>query len=206
MKTLINLLFATLFITCVTAEANPYPYRGSGIYAPPPDYQAIGPAHLLEEGLNRMRDFLAQGGADNPADLYTFLQEQVTPYFDFERMAAWVAKPYYQRMTQKQQIRFRNNLQEVFLKTLAKQIGAFSKPKPRIDFLRPRAKGPNEISVSARVLPANGYPIRLTFRFWRGKEGWKVVDASANGTSAVHYYRQKFLENARRSGLQSTLR
>jgi len=206
MKTLMNLLLATLFITSVAAEANPYPYRGGGFYTPPRDYQAAGPAHLLKEGLNRMRDFLAQGGAGNPAELYTFLQEQVTPYFDFERMAAWVAKPYYQRMTKKQQTRFRSSLQEVFLKTLARQIGTFSNPQPRIDFLRPQAKGPNEIHVSARVLPANSYPIRLTFRFLRGEEGWKVVDASANGTSAVRYYRQKFLEKARRSGLESALR
>lgn len=206
MKTLVHLLLITLFTASVAAQANPYPYRGSDFHSPPPNYQSSGPAHLLKEGLNRMRDFLAQGGADNPADLYTFLQEQVTPYFDFERMAAWVAKPYYQRMTQKQRTRFRIGLQESFLKTLAKQIGTFSKPQPRIDFLRPQAKGPNEIHVSARVLPANGYPIRLTFRFLRGEEGWKVIDASANGTSAVRYYRQLFLEKARRSGLESSLR
>lgn len=202
MKTLIKLLFATLVIIGIHAQANPYPYRGDG-YAPPrSNYQDIGPAKLLAAGIKRMREFLARSGANDPTRLYNFLETEITPYFDFERMAAWVAKPHYQYMTENQKAGFRGRLQEVFLRTLADQIGMFSKPQPRIDFLRPRRSGPNEMVVSARILPDQGYPVRLTFRFWKGPQGWKVIDASANGTSAVRYYRQQFIERARRSGRQ----
>ncbi|MEN8129697.1 MAG: ABC transporter substrate-binding protein [Pseudomonadota bacterium] len=200
MKTLVKLLLATLVIIGTHAEANPYPYRGDGYTPLRPNYQDIGPAKLLATGIKRMREFLAQHGTDDPAKLYRFLETEIIPYFDFERMAAWVAKPHYERMAENQKTGFRSRLQEVFLKTLANQIGMFSKPQPRIDFLRPRRSGPNEMVASARVLPVKGYPVRLTFRFWKGPQGWKVIDASANGTSAVRYYRQQFIERARRSG------
>lgn len=200
MKNLANLVLATLVIIAANAEANPYAYRGDSYTPPRPNYQDIGPAKLLATGIKRMRDFLAQSGTDDPTKLYSFLETQITPYFDFERMAAWVAKPHYQKMTENQKAGFRDRLQEVFLRTLANQIGMFSNPQPRIDFLRPRRSGPNEMMVSARILPDQGYPVRLTFRFWKGPQGWKVIDASANGTSAVRYYRQQFIERARRSG------
>ncbi len=202
MKTLLGLFSASLLLLSVTVDANPYSHYGRAIYPPLPDYQSTSPAKILEDGLNRMRTFLEQGGADDPAELYPFLQEQVAPYFDFERMAAWVASPYYRQMSKRQKTVLRSRLQETFLRTLAQQIGTFSKPHPRIDFLRPRRTGPNQMEISARVLPVKGYPIRLTFRLLRGPGGWKVIDVAANGTSAVRYYRQRFINQIRYSGRQ----
>ena len=202
MKTLLGLVSVFFLSISLSASANPYSYYGERIYPPFPDYRSTNPAKILEDGLNRMRTFLEQGGADDPAKLYTFLQDQVAPYFDFERMAAWVSRPYYQQMSERQKTVFRNRLQENFLRTLAMQIGTFREPQPRIDFLQPRRTGPNQMEISARVLPSKGYPIRLTFRLWRGPQGWKVIDAAANGTSAMRYYRQRFIKQIRYSGLK----
>lgn len=202
MKTLLGLVSICLLLMSLSVVANPYPYSSKGIYPPFPDYQSSNPAKILEDGLNRMRTFLEQGGSDDPAKLYTFLQEQVAPYFDFERMAMWVGRPYYQQMGERQKTVLRNRLQETFLKSLATQIGTFSNPPPRIDFLRPRRTGPDQMEISARVLPSQGYPVRLTFRLWSGQEGWKVIDVAANGTSAVRYYRQQFINQMRYSTTQ----
>lgn len=201
MKILLGLVSTFLLLVSLSVAANPYPYHNKGSYPPFPDYQSTNPAKILEDGLNRMRTFLERGGAGDPAKLYTFLQEQVAPYFDFERMAMWVGRPYYQQMSERQKTVLRNRLQETFLRSLATQIGTFSEPPPRIDFLRPRPTGPNQMEISARVLPSQGqgYPIQLSFRLWRGREGWKVIDASANGTSAVLYYRQEFINQLRYS-------
>lgn len=200
MKTLSGLFSALLLMLSGSVDAHPYANYGKGIYPPLPDYQNTIPAKILEDGLDRMRRFLEQGGADDPAELYTFLRDQVAPFFDFERMTAWVSGPYYRQMSDRQRTVLRNRLQENFLKTLANQLGTFSEPQPRVDFLQPRRIGPNQMDISARVLPKQGYPIRLTFRLWRGPRGWKVIDVSANGTSAVRYYRQQFIKQIRYSG------
>ena len=206
MKNLVSTLFIALVGISTSAEANPPPYHQRMTIPSLPQAQAASPAELLDQGLQRMRDFLAEGGADDPARLYTFLEEEIAPYFDFERMAAWVSRPYYQQMTDRQRTRFRSRLKEVFLQSLARQIGTFSDPQPRIAFLRPQRTGPNEVTASARVLSERGYPVRLKFRFRGGEEGWKVVDTAANGVSAVHHYRHSFLTRVRRYGLQSVLR
>ncbi len=207
MKSILSILLIILVSISTTIEANPLPYREGMTLPPFPRTRTASPAELLNEGLQRMRDFLAKGGADDPARLYPFLQEEIAPYFDFDRMAAWVSRPHYQQMTDRQRTRFRNRLQEVFFKSLAQQIGTFSDdPQPRIDFLQPQRTGPNEVVARARVLPEKGYPIRLTFRFRRGKDGWKVIDTASNGVSAVRYYRQYFLKQVRSYGLQSILR
>lgn len=203
MKILSGLVSAFLLMLSLSVEANPYSYYNRGIYPPFPDYQNTNPAKILEDGLNRMKRFFEQGGADDPAELYTFLRDQVTPFFDFERMAAWVSGPYYREMSDRQRTVLRNRLQENFLRVLADQLGTFSKPQPRVDFLQPRRVGPNQMDISARVLPSQGYPIRLTFRLWRGPQGWKVIDVSANGTSAVRYYRQQFIKQIRYSGISN---
>ena len=198
MKTQIILLLCVLFVSG-SLQANPYPYRGVPL-TPPADYEKNNPAQLLEDALKRMRDFLKEGGADDPAQLYTFLDKEVSPHFDFDQMAALVARPFYQRMTEKQQRRFRNKLKQSFLRAVARQLGTYKDPQPRVEFSRPKRRGRNTAIVNARILPAKGYPVRLSFRFRRGNEGWKVVDASSNGTSAVYFYRQQYLKQMRRSG------
>ncbi len=206
MKIQIGLLIAILLFVVASVEAQPYAYRSGTLQPPIPDYPSSSPVTVLENGLKKMREFLAEGGADDPARLYTFIDDEVAPYFDFDRMAAWVARPYYQRMTDKQKLRFKNRFKEVFLKTLAREIGSFREPQPRIDFLRPRRMRQNLVEVSARVIPANGFPFRLTFRFRRGQEGWKVIDASRNGSSAVLHYRQYFMNMVKRQGPKVLLR
>lgn len=179
--------------------AAPYVYPGPSLPAP---RATVSPDRLLEQGLERMRAFLARGGPRNRAQIEAFLEEQIAPYFDFDRMAAWVARPFYRRMAPTQQARLREDLKERFLAILARELGAFTSPQPRVDYYRPVPIGPDEMEVGARVLPATGYPIRLSFRFHLGDDGWKVVDASSNGHSAVQYFRQRFLGTLERYGIR----
>jgi phospholipid transport system substrate-binding protein len=186
-------------------HAQPFgaPYVYSGPTLPTPARPTVSPDRLLEQGLERMRGFLAQGGARGPDRVEAFLEEQIAPYFDFDRMAAWVARPYYRRMAPVQQAKLREDLKERFLAILARELGSFTRPQPRVDYYRPVPIGPDEMEVGARVLPAAGYPIRLGFRFHLGDDGWKVVDVSSNGHSAVQYFRQRFLSTLERYGLKA---
>jgi ABC-type transporter MlaC component len=179
------------------------PYAAAGPSLPTPARPTVSPDRLLEQGLGRMRGFLEQGGARDPARVEAFLEEQIAPYFDFDTMAAWVVRPYYRRMAPTQQAKLREDLKERFLAVLARELGGFTRPQPRVDYYRPVPIRPDEMEVGARVLPAAGYPIRLSFRFQLGGNGWKVVDVSSNGHSAVHYLRQRFLSTLGRYGIKA---
>lgn len=204
MKTrLLIAFFLVLFAS--QAQANRYYYGSPGYYPALPNYQQETPADLLEDGIERLQAFIQQKGINDPEVLTAFLNEQIAPFFDFDRMAQMVGGRYYQQLGTTERALFRNRLQTMFFSALGRNLGAYTNPKPRVDFMRPRQRGYNEIEVAARVMPANGYPVRLVFRFANTDEGWKVFDVSSNGQSAVLYYRKYVLEQIRRYGPRALL-
>ena len=176
---------------------------GYGPYGPPmgypamPNYRTTTPVQLLEDALERLKQFFSGEQTPPPPVIARFVDEQIAPYFDFEGMAEWIARPYYERMSPADRAELQAKVKEAFLGILAKELGTFAKPQPQVSFYRPRPAGPGQIEVPARVLPVNGYPIRLTFRFREGQDGWKVIDVSSNGLSAVQYLRDRFIQMIR---------
>jgi phospholipid transport system substrate-binding protein len=205
MKTRLSLLLP-LVLAFNIAHAEPGYYGNPAYYPPIPNYQEETPATLLEDGIKRIQVFVKQKGIKDPEILTAFLNEQMAPYFDFDYMARLVGGRYYAQLDPTLRIQFKSRLQKMFFSALGRNLGAYTNPMPRIDFLKhPRIRGYNDVEVAARVLPASGYPIRLIFRFARTSEGWKVYDASYNGMSAVLYYRKYFMEQARRYGTRALL-
>ncbi len=199
-------LFLSLVLTLGVAQAEPGYYGQPGYYPPHPDYEQETPATLLEDGIQRIQVFIKQKGIKDPEVLTAFLNEQMAPYFDFEYMARLVGGRFYLQLEPTLKVQFRSRLQKMFFSALGRNLGAYTDPMPRIDFIKqPRIRDYNEVEVAARVLPAQGYPIRLIFRFVRTDDGWKVYDASYNGMSAVMYYRKYFMEQVRRYGTRALL-
>lgn len=198
MKVRIILMITVLILGNTFAEAQPYSGGPYIPYSPEPSSQVQDPREMLKERMKMLRDFLVEGGADEKARLYTFLEDEIAPYFDFDRMAVWVARPYYQRMTEREQVRLRERLQEMLLRGLAFELGTYKKPLPRVDFYSPRRVRGNMVDVSARVRPVFGYPTRLTFRMYRSKDDWKIINVSRDGNSAIQHFRRQFLNAARR--------
>ena len=89
-------------------------------------------------------------------------------------------------------------IKNMLLSSLSNRLGNYSNQDVR--FLRPRRVGPNEVKVGVGVIGAGGYPTKIDFRFYHGKDGWKVFDVSANGSSALAYYRQYFSRYAHQQG------
>lgn len=198
-----KLAFAAVLMAGVQAPHATAQGWGYGPYGPPmgypmmPDYQTSSPVQLLQDALERLKTFFSAEQPPPPQVVARFVDEQIAPYFDFDGMAEWIARPYYERMTPAQRADLVTKVKEAFLGILARELGAFAKPQPQVSFYRARPAGRGQIEVPARVLPANGYPIRLTFRFRRGDDGWKVIDVSSNGLSAVQYLRQQFIQMIR---------
>ena len=198
MKVRIILLVAVFILGNTCAEAQPYPGRPYVQYAPESGAQLQDPRELLKERMKMLRDYIVEEGTDEKARLYTFLEDEIATHFDFDRMAAWVARPYYRRMSDKEQTRLRARLQEMLLKGLALELGTYKKPLPRVDFYAPRRVRGSLVDVSARIRPVFGYPTRLTFRMYLSKDGWKVINVSRDGTSVMQHFRRQFINAARR--------
>jgi len=118
-------------------------------------------------------------------------------------MARLSAGRIYGRMTPAQREAFREKLTGLFLAALARNLGAQSRPVPRVELFRPRiGRAPNQVVVAGRIVAKDNRPTRVEFRFHRTRDGWRVYDVAANGASAVTFYRRYFADIVRRSGVQ----
>jgi len=96
-------------------------------------------------------------------------------------------------------------LRALFLAALARNLGSFVGPLPRVQVYPARAgRDPGEAVVDARV-DAGPWKVTLAVRFYRATDGWKVFDVAANGISAVAFYRRYFTALLRRYGVRALL-
>ena len=203
---------AVLILSCSTLLANPAPQ--------PPDMDASAsgqtvsvaddekPALLFKQGVAQLQAFFASGHARNPAVVKQFIGQKVRPYFDFERMARLVGGPFYKKLDAQKKAAFRSKLEMMFLSAFAKEVALTSGQQlpPRIDFIKKRhSRDGQEMEVMGRVLYPNGAVKRLVLSFNKTADGWKIFDVSANGSSAVLYYRQYFMAMARKFGPDALL-
>jgi phospholipid transport system substrate-binding protein len=182
----------TLFATSVLAAPG-YNYPDSRMQAPV--YQEVGPDTLLREGITKLLRFLRATDTPQPQQISAFLEREVAPYFDFSYMATWAAGPMSRHMNDQQHQELGLKIKQMLLGTLAKRLSSYDNQDVR--FFRPRRVGDNEVKVRVGILRAGGYPASLDFRFYRSDAGWKVFDVTANGNSALVFYRTYFAEQAR---------
>lgn len=172
-----------------------HPYPGYRQQAPEQDPAATNdsPEQIVRSGIKTLKQYLAGGSGASKQEIGTFLNTEIAPYFDFDYMAEWSAGRRYNMMDATRKQAFSTKIKKMFFAALARNLGTYSKRPPRIDVFPARSRQRSkEVTVSARVTPDSGYPLRLDFRFYNSKSGWKIFDVTANGTSAVVYYRKIF--------------
>jgi phospholipid transport system substrate-binding protein len=201
MKPILWLPVAALVGLSCAAVAQPpqYGYGPSSFatpYRPPirtdPGEEASA---VLREGMDKLLDFLAKD--ENKLQVAAFLDREIAPYFDFERMARWVAGPRYARMSADAREALAAKLEARFLGTLAKRLAAYQGQQVR--YFRPRMAQRGVVSISVGILRPGAYPAKLAFRMYRSGDGWKIYDVVANGRSAAAYYRMQLNRSARPS-------
>jgi phospholipid transport system substrate-binding protein len=163
-----------------------------------PVYQEVGPDTLLREGMTKLLRFLRSSDNPQPQQIAAFLEREVAPYFDFAYMATWAAGPMNRQLNDQQRRELGQKIKQMLLGTLARRLSSYDNQDVR--FYRPRRVGENEVKVRVGILRAGGYPASLDFRFYRGEAGWKVFDVTANGNSALAFYRTYFTDRARTQG------
>jgi phospholipid transport system substrate-binding protein len=165
------------------------------------------PDQVVRSGVDRLTGFLMGAQNPSPEAIRGFLDREIAPHFDFTYMARWAAGPMYRRLSPAEHARMTEVLKHLFLSALAKNLGTFSRPLPRVDVYPARATADgSQATVPTRVVGRDGMFARLNFRFYWNEQGWRIFDVSANGASAVAYYRTYFAEMFRRYGPEAVLR
>ncbi len=206
MKRIGIILVSLISLISFNAQAQMPGYGYSQPYAYYPNYQQQSPAQLLEMGVKVLQDYLKSGKIDNQSKVIDFLDSQMAQFFDFEQMSQWAAGFHYNRMNSAQKYIFQSNLKKMFFSAFARIVSAYGDAQPRIEFLPARRQGYDQVLVTARVIPANSYPIRIDFHFMQGPSGWKIYDVGTNGSSAVAYYRAYFNNLIRSRGFNALLK
>ena len=204
-----TILFAALLALAATQVAAQTDYSQGGVPSYDPSYAPIPttPDQIVRRGLDRLIGFLMGAQNPSPEAVRMFLDREVAPNFDFTYMARWSAGSMYRRMTPEQHGRMTELLKNLFMSALARNLGTYARPLPRVDVFPARAAATgNQATVLVRVVTANGMIARLNFRFYWSEQGWRIFDVSANGISAVAYYRSYFGEMFKRYGPDAVLR
>jgi len=149
-----------------------------------------GPGALLRSGVDKLLAFVSQSPMPDRLKIAAFLEEEISPFFDFTYMARVAAGPAMRDMTEEQQQRLSGRLKEMFLGALAERLSDYD--QQQVIYLPPRGTRGKVVTLSVAIQQAGPYPAQLDFRLHRTAEGWKVFDVAANGSSALAYYRDYF--------------
>lgn len=187
-KTVTVIVLMTLLAIAPLQAAPYYGYKQPPVAASP--MEQAGPGQVLREGMGKLLKFMRQPEQPGPRAIAAFLQNEISPYFDFAYMSSWVAGPMNRRMNDQQRAELARRIEQLLLSTLSERLASYQNQDVR--FYPPRRVGENEVKVRVAILQANAYPANLDFRFYRNRNGWKVFDVAANGSSALTYYRQYF--------------
>jgi len=160
------------------------------------------PIGIVRASVRSLGRYLSGVDAGDTTAIRSFVEAKLAPHFDFPYMARWAAGPFYGRLTGRSRRALAEKIELMFVQALTRNLGVYSTPPPRVQVFPAVSRGPRgERVVRARVLPRAGYPILLSFRFYRSSGGaWRVFDVQANGFSALAYYRRYFAALVRRAG------
>ena len=177
----------------------------AGNYYPPQETSGLEePARVLRAGVETLTGYLGNNQSIPPEQLRAFLEQEIVPYFDFNRMAFWAAGSINRQLNPQQRQQLTAMLKERFLQSMAEQLTGYK--HSRIQYLRPRGNPRRgNVTLGMRVFGAESYPVQIEFKLYRGNNGWKVYDVVANGVSAVNHYRNEFSQLAGRYGVQGLL-
>ncbi len=147
--------------------------------------------------LRKQREQLEQ----KPELIYGLVDDIVIPHFDFMRMSRWVLGRYWRKATPQQRERFANEFRTLLVKTYATSLLEFVDDEFKYPPLRMK-RGVKRVTVRTDVIRSGAAPVRIEYRLFRGREGWKAYDVLVEGISLVANYRSSFAEEIKRDGLE----
>ncbi len=165
------------------------------------------PHALVKNNSERMLSILREQHKQlkkKPELIYELVNEIVIPNFDFTRMSRWVLGKYWRQATPEQRQRFENEFRMLLVKTYATSLLEFIDDEFKYPPLRMKP-GAKRVTVRTDVIRSGAAPVRVEYRLFNGKDGWKAYDVLVEGISLVANYRSSFAEEIRQRGLDKLI-
>ena len=141
---------------------------------------------------------------DNRAELYSIIDETLSPYFQKKYAGRLVLDKYWATTNQSQRERFTEGLYQSLIRSYAISMLNFDvskiSVKPIIANLQSLKKMTIETSVDYK-----GEVIPMNFSFGKFKEGWRFYDVRIEGVSYIKNYRNQFKAEIQANGLDSVI-
>lgn len=128
-----------------------------------------------------------------------FVQENIYPYVDFNRMSALVLGHNWKEATVEDRMRFTKEFQTMLVRTYSRAFVEFKDWSIRY---LPLNLEPNatKVVVNTEVLQPGVQPIGVSYRMVLVDGKWKAYDIMIQGVSLVTNYRSSFNDEIARSG------
>lgn len=138
--------------------------------------------------------------------LYTMVDKEVLPYFDFRVMSRAVLGRYWREANDDQRDRFVKEFRDLLVRTYATALLKYTNEEIR--YLPFRAN-PDDKQVLVRtevVQGEGGQNVPINYSLYHSNEGWKAYDVSVGGVSLVTNYQSVYAEKIRSQGLDALIK
>jgi len=159
------------------------------------------PVEMLKNVLHNILTLDKQVKSDNREEIFKKLESEILPYFSFDYMSEWVARPFEQELSATQYTQLIRQLQGLFLTKLLQALSSgesdsnFKMLAPR-PYLRTR-----ELLVTVQIYQQQKLASELHFRLYRNKDGWKIFDMVINQDSMMNHFLTYFQQQVKQDGV-----
>ena len=142
--------------------------------------------------------------SDRPR-LFQFVNENVAPHFDCQRMSRRVLGRHWSKATGDQREGFIAAFRNLLVRTYATALAGYKDQS--IDVLPGRLRhGGAEATVRMTITRSGSLPLPITYEMGHAENTWKIYDLSIDGVSLVITYRTSFAAEVRKGGMDGLIK
>ncbi len=155
----------------------------------------------IHESSEKLRVKLQQDKSfiHNFSQVNEFVQQNIYPYVDFNRMSALVLGHNWKEASSEYRVRFTKEFQTLLVRTYSRAFVEFKDWSIRYLTLNMEL-GATKVIVNTEVLQPGIRPINVIYRMVLVDDKWKAYDIMIEGVSLVTNYRSSFDTEIARSG------
>ena len=165
--------------------------------------ELTAPQKLVKDASDMMLASLEDNKAElesDPDKIYKLVENQLTPYFDFEKMTKLALGKNWRGLDKKQQAQFVEEFRLLLIRTYSTAMLEYSDQQInmlpfRDDLSRKR------VNVPMEIIQPSGPSIPMALSLYENDSNeWKVYDVRIDGISLVTNYRSSFATEIRNKG------
>ena len=141
---------------------------------------------------------------DNRAELYSIIDESLSPYFQKKYAGRLVLDKYWATTNQSQRERFTEGLYQSLIRSYAISMLNFDVSKISVKPIVTNLQNLKKVTIETDV-DYKGEVIPMNFSFGKFKEGWRFYDVRIEGVSYIRNYRNQFKAEIQANGLDSVI-